>query len=87
MGPRGRQEVVPVEQLETVSVVHKTSRAGDPPRHIHFQIGTRTWAAGAWRGWTRRRCSSSKVRSGRSVRRSSPRTRSSPRSWSGTTRR
>ncbi len=50
VGPRGRQEVVPVEQLETVSVVHKTSRAGDPHRHIHFQIGTRVWAAGAWRG-------------------------------------
>jgi hypothetical protein len=50
VGPRGRQEVVPVEQLETVSVVHKTSRAGDPHRHIHFQIGSRVWAAGAWRG-------------------------------------
>ncbi len=50
VGPRGRQEVVPVEQLETVSVVHKTSRAGDPHRHIHFQIGTRVWAAGVWRG-------------------------------------
>ena len=50
VGPRGRQEVVSIEQLETVSVVHKTSRAGDPHRHIHFQIGTRVWAAGAWRG-------------------------------------
>ncbi|WP_448070751.1 MobF family relaxase [Georgenia yuyongxinii] len=50
VGPRGRQEVVPVEQLETVCVVHKTSRAGDPHRHVHFQIGTRVWAAGAWRG-------------------------------------
>jgi hypothetical protein len=50
VGPRGRQEIVPVEQLETVSVVHRTSRAGDPHRHIHFQIGTRVWAAGAWRG-------------------------------------
>ena len=50
VGPRGRQEVVPVEQFETVSVVHKTSRAGDPHRHIHFQVGTRVWAAGAWRG-------------------------------------
>lgn len=39
-----------VEQLETVSVVHRTSRAGDPHRHIHFQIGTRVWAAGKWRG-------------------------------------
>jgi hypothetical protein len=50
VGPRGEQEVVPVEQLETVAVSHKTSRAGDPHRHIHFQIGTRVWAAGAWRG-------------------------------------
>lgn len=50
VGPRGRQEVVSVEQLETVSIVHKTSRAGDPHRHIHFQIGTRVWAAGASRG-------------------------------------
>ncbi|WP_245558865.1 MobF family relaxase [Humibacter albus] len=50
VGPRGKQEVVPVEQLETVAVSHKTSRAGDPHRHIHFQVGTRVWAAGAWRG-------------------------------------
>lgn len=50
VGPRGKQEVVPIEQLETVAVSHKTSRAGDPHRHIHFQIGTRVWAVGAWRG-------------------------------------
>ena len=50
VGPRGRQEVAPVEELETVTVAHKTSRAGDSHRHIHFQIGTRVWAAGAWRG-------------------------------------
>ncbi|HEY5224889.1 MAG TPA: MobF family relaxase [Microbacteriaceae bacterium] len=50
VGQRGRQEAVPVEQLETVAVMHKTSRAGDPHRHIHFQVGTRVWAAGAWRG-------------------------------------
>ena len=49
VGPRGRQEVVPVERLQTVAVVHKTSRAGDPHRHVHFQIGTRVWAAGRWR--------------------------------------
>ncbi|MGF1957741.1 relaxase domain-containing protein, partial [Enterococcus casseliflavus] len=30
VGPRGKQEVVPIEQLETVAVSHKTSRAGDP---------------------------------------------------------
>lgn len=50
VGPRGAQRVVPVEQLETVAVSHKTSRAGDPHRHIHFQIGTRVWADNAWRG-------------------------------------
>lgn len=50
VGPRGKQEVVPIEQLETVAVSHRTSRVGDPHRHIHFQIGTRVWAAGAWRG-------------------------------------
>ncbi len=50
VGPRGRQEVVPVERLQSVVVVHKTSRAGDPHRHVHFQIGTRVWAAGKWRG-------------------------------------
>jgi hypothetical protein len=46
VGPRGQQEVVPVEALQTVAVSHKTSRAGDPHRHIHFQIGTRVQAAG-----------------------------------------
>ncbi len=50
VGPRGKQEVVPVEHLETVAVSHKTSRAGDPHRHIHFQTSTRVWAAGKWRG-------------------------------------
>jgi conjugative relaxase-like TrwC/TraI family protein len=49
VGPRGKQEVVPVEALQTVAVSHRTSRAGDPHRHIHFQIGTRVWAAGRWR--------------------------------------
>lgn len=50
VGARGKQEVVRVEQLEMVAVSHKTSRACKPHRHIHFQIGTRVWAAGAWRG-------------------------------------
>jgi hypothetical protein len=50
VGPLGAQEGVPVEQLQTVGIVHHTSRAGDPHRHIHFQIGTRVWAAGKWRG-------------------------------------
>lgn len=50
VGPRGAQRVVPIEQLETVAVSHKTSRAGDPHRHIHFQFSTRVWADAAWRG-------------------------------------
>ncbi|MDQ4489813.1 MobF family relaxase [Sinomonas sp. ASV486] len=49
VGPRGAQEVVPAEELHTVAVTHRTSRAGDPHRHIHLQIGTRVRAAGAWR--------------------------------------
>ncbi|WP_240739883.1 MobF family relaxase [Leucobacter triazinivorans] len=49
VGPRGKQEVMPVQQLQTVAVSHRTSRAGDPHRHIHSQIGTRVWAAGNWR--------------------------------------
>lgn len=50
VGPRHARELVPVQQLQTVTVAHKTSRAGDPHRHIHFQIGTRVYAAGKWRG-------------------------------------
>ena len=50
IGPRHAREIVPVQQLQTVAVTHKTSRAGDPHRHIHFQIGTRVYAAGNWRG-------------------------------------
>lgn len=49
VGPRGRVEVVPVEHMQVVGIGHKTSRAGDPHRHIHMQIGTRVWAAGKWR--------------------------------------
>ena len=49
VGPRGKQEVAPVSRLQTVAVSHRTSRAGDPHRHIHFQIGNRVWAAGKWR--------------------------------------
>jgi hypothetical protein len=50
VGPRGAQEVVPAEGLQTVGITHRTSREGDPHRHIHLQIGTRVYAAGAWRG-------------------------------------
>nr|WP_240619611.1 MobF family relaxase [Blastococcus sp. TF02-8] len=50
VGPRGGQVQVPVEILEAVTVRHYTSRAGDPHRHLHLQIGARVFAAGQWRG-------------------------------------
>ncbi|WP_447589454.1 MobF family relaxase [Microbacterium lacticum] len=49
VGPRHAREVIPIEQMQVVGIRHKTSRAGDPHRHIHMQIGTRVWAAGKWR--------------------------------------
>jgi exodeoxyribonuclease V alpha subunit len=50
VGPRGRQVQVPVEEIEAAVVRHYTSRAGDPHRHLHLQINSRVFAAGAWRG-------------------------------------
>src|SRR3954462_13992797 len=50
VGPRGGQVQVPVQVLEAVTVRHFTSRAGDPHRHLHLQIGARVYAAGRWRG-------------------------------------
>ncbi|WP_180342536.1 relaxase domain-containing protein [Auritidibacter ignavus] len=32
VGPRGRQEVVPIEHMQVVGITHRTSRAGDPHR-------------------------------------------------------
>jgi hypothetical protein len=65
----GAQEVVPIEQMQVVGITHRTSRAGDPHRHIHMQIGTRVWAAGKWRALdTAQRCSSSRARSALSAR-------------------
>ena len=49
VGPRDAREIVPIERMQVVGIRHKTSRAGDPHRHIHMQIGTRIWAAGKWR--------------------------------------
>ncbi|WP_342745300.1 MobF family relaxase [Compostimonas suwonensis] len=49
VGPRDAREVVPIEHVQVVGIRHKTSRAGDPHRHIHMQIGTRIFAAGKWR--------------------------------------
>jgi exodeoxyribonuclease V alpha subunit len=39
-----------VERLEAVTVLHYTSRAGDPHRHLHLQVNARVFAAGKWRG-------------------------------------
>lgn len=50
VGPRGRQVQIGVEKLETVTVRHYTSRAGDPHRHLHLQVNARVFAAGKWRG-------------------------------------
>ena len=47
VGPRGGQVQGPVEMLEAVTVRHYTSRAGDPHRHLHLQIGARVFAARA----------------------------------------
>lgn len=53
VGPMRNQRLVKVERFESVAVVHKTSRAGDPHRHIHVQWNTRVFAEGKWRGlWT-----------------------------------
>jgi len=50
IGARGQQRLVPVERIESVSVVHRSSRAGDPHRHVHVQWNTRVFAEGKWRG-------------------------------------
>lgn len=50
VGGRGKQVQVPVEEIEAAVIRHYTSRAGDPHRHLHLQVNTRVWAAGAWRG-------------------------------------
>ncbi len=49
LGPLGAQVLVPVERLESVAVVHRSSRAGDPHRHVHLQWSTRVYAEGKWR--------------------------------------
>ncbi len=50
VGPRGAQVQVPVSQIEAVTVRHRTSRAGDPHRHLHLQINARVFAEDTWRG-------------------------------------
>lgn len=49
VGPKGAQRAVFGQRFESVSVMHRTSRAGDPHRHIHLQFSTRIFAEGAWR--------------------------------------
>lgn len=49
VGPRGAQVWTPVEKLEAVTVAHRTSREGDPHRHLHLQFLNRVWAQGKWR--------------------------------------
>lgn len=46
---KGVRSWVPVERLESATVVHKTSREGDPFWHIHFQTLNRVYAGGKWR--------------------------------------
>jgi exodeoxyribonuclease V alpha subunit len=50
VGPRGGQVQLPVAEIEAVTVAHRTSRAGDPHRHLHLQINARVRAEGVWRG-------------------------------------
>ncbi|WP_018134013.1 MobF family relaxase [Acaricomes phytoseiuli] len=53
VGPLGAQRLVAVERMEAAAIIHKTSRAGDPHRHIHVQWNSRVFAEGKWRGvWT-----------------------------------
>jgi len=49
VGARGEQRFVRAERLESVAVTHRTSRAGDPHRHVHVQWSTRVFAEGKWR--------------------------------------
>lgn len=49
IGERGNQRAVLAERLESVTIKHRTSRAGDPHRHLHFQVSTRIFAEGKWR--------------------------------------
>ena len=37
---------VHVDSVEVATVRHRTSRAGDPHRHVHYQISSRVHAAG-----------------------------------------
>lgn len=49
VGPAGGQRQVKVEQLETVTHAHAVSRENEPHPHLHWQVGSRVYADGAWR--------------------------------------
>ena len=43
-----RRSILHPSRMHIMGITHRTSRAGDPHRHIHMQIGTRVWAAGEY---------------------------------------
>lgn len=49
VGPAGAQQQVKIEQLETVTHAHAVSRENEPHPHLHWQVGSRVYAEGAWR--------------------------------------
>lgn len=49
VGPAGGQRQVPVEHLEVVTHAHSVSRENEPHPHLHWQVGARVFAEGAWR--------------------------------------
>lgn len=49
VGPAGAQRQVSLEQLETVTHAHAVSRENEPHPHLHWQVGGRVYADGAWR--------------------------------------
>ncbi|HEY5845630.1 MAG TPA: MobF family relaxase [Nakamurella sp.] len=50
VGGRGKQMQQHVDEVTIAAIRHYTSRAGDPHRHIHFQVNARVLAGGKWRG-------------------------------------
>ncbi|MEZ5187373.1 MAG: relaxase domain-containing protein [Microbacterium sp.] len=84
VGPRGKQEVVPVAQLQTMAVSHRTSRAVTRTGISTSRLAPASGRPGSGVRWTLRRCSRSRARSAPSALLSSPRTRSFRRCWIGT---
>lgn len=46
---KGVRSWEPIQSMESATVVHKTSREGDPFWHIHFQTLNRVFVDGKWR--------------------------------------